>query len=104
MDLARQAELAKRRASVADMKQGVYLFKDIQLTRADVEWLLAMHEQGQGSIRWNEERQRERPGLDLRGAYLNDKEPGSAEHTWKVSMPLEPIWGTNPGQPAWRLF
>jgi uncharacterized protein YjbI with pentapeptide repeats len=47
-------------------------FKDIELSRADVEWLLATHENigGHGPINWSDESQRERAGLDLRGANL----------------------------------
>ena len=40
-------------------KQGVYPFKDIKLSRADIEWLLAMHEGGRGPVEWSDERQRE---------------------------------------------
>mgnify|MGYP002402111500 CR=1 FL=1 len=42
--------------------------KNIKLNRADVEWLLATHENGQGPIDWHEESQRMRQGLDFRGA------------------------------------
>src|SRR5260370_30594710 len=41
---ARQAYLAERRAIKPDIQQGTYPFKDITLTRADVEWLLATPE------------------------------------------------------------
>jgi hypothetical protein len=41
------------------------------LNRADVEWLLATHENGHGPVDWNEEQQRRRHGLDLRGADLD---------------------------------
>ena len=50
--------------------QHVYPFKNISLSRADVEWLLATHENGRGPVDWSDERQRERKGLDLRGANL----------------------------------
>ncbi|WIG59790.1 MAG: Pentapeptide repeat family protein [Ktedonobacterales bacterium] len=40
------------------------------LTRADIEWLLAAHEDGRGPVDWRDERQRTRAGLDLRGAQL----------------------------------
>jgi uncharacterized protein YjbI with pentapeptide repeats len=47
-------------------------FRNIELSRADVEWLLATHEDmgGHGPINWSDESQRERVGLDLRGANL----------------------------------
>jgi uncharacterized protein YjbI with pentapeptide repeats len=42
----------------------------VKLNRADVEWLLATHENGHGPIDWSDEHQRQREGLDLRGALL----------------------------------
>jgi uncharacterized protein YjbI with pentapeptide repeats len=70
IDTERQKYLDERRAIVPDIKQGVYPFKDVKLDRADVEWLLATHENGRGPVNWNDEKQRERKGLDLRGADL----------------------------------
>ena len=70
IDTKRQKYLDERRAIVPDIKQGVYPFKDVKLDRADVEWLLATHENGRGPVNWNDEKQRERKGLDLRGADL----------------------------------
>ena len=40
------------------------------LRRGDVEWLLATHEGGRGPVNWDDETQRTRVGLDLRGADL----------------------------------
>ena len=50
----------------------MYPFMEVKLDRADVEWLLAMHESGgvQGPIDWDIEEQRSREGLDLRGAIF----------------------------------
>ncbi len=70
IDIERQKYLAERRAIVPDIEQGIYPFKDIKLSRADVEWLLATHEDGRGPVDWSDESQRERLGLDLRGADL----------------------------------
>ena len=70
IDTERQKYLAERRAIVPDIEQGIYPFKDIRLSRADVEWLLATHENGRGPVDWNDKSQRNRPGLDLRGADL----------------------------------
>src|SRR5690348_1558194 len=70
IDESRQAYLAKRRAITPDAVQGIYSFKDIKLSRADVEWLLATHEGGRGPVEWSDESQRDRVGLDLRGAHL----------------------------------
>ena len=66
----RQQFLTNRLATIPDIKQGIYPFKDIKLTRADIEWLLANHENGRGPVDWADEQQRERLGLDLRGADL----------------------------------
>jgi uncharacterized protein YjbI with pentapeptide repeats len=70
IDGKRQKELDHRRAIVPDIQQGIYPFKGMKLSRADVEWLLATHENGRGPMDWNDESQREREGLDLRGALL----------------------------------
>lgn len=67
----RQAELAARRAVAPDVVHGVYPFKGVRLERADIEWLLATHEDGRGPVDPNEERQNDRMGLDLRGADLS---------------------------------
>jgi uncharacterized protein YjbI with pentapeptide repeats len=68
----RQRYLSERRAIQPDVERGIYPFKDVNLTRADVEWLLATHESGgmRGPVDWSDERQRTRDGLDLRGALL----------------------------------
>ena len=49
---------------------GTNPFQNKKLSRADVEWLLATLENGRGPIDWHDEIQRERWGLDLRGADL----------------------------------
>src|SRR5262249_56833989 len=71
IDLKRQAELARRRAVVPDIEKGIYPFREMKLSRADVEWLLATHQNVSGPIDWDEEDQRKREGLDLRGANLH---------------------------------
>ena len=65
---ARRAELEKRRALVPDIEKGIYPFKGMKLDRADVEWLLATH--AGGPVNWSNEKEREREGLDVRGADL----------------------------------
>src|SRR5438034_9347913 len=70
IDAERKRFLAERLAIEPDIKQGIFPFKDIKLARADVEWLLANHEKGRGPVDWSDEHQRERLGLDLRGADL----------------------------------
>lgn len=72
IDGPRQAYLTTQRHIPPNSKKSVYPFKDTQLTRADVEWLLATHESLgiRGPVDWSDERQRQREGLDLRGADL----------------------------------
>jgi uncharacterized protein YjbI with pentapeptide repeats len=72
IDAERQKYLTERRSITPDWKQGIYPFKDIKLSRADVEWLLATHENGRGPVDWSDENQRERKGLDLRGTELGE--------------------------------
>lgn len=71
IDTDRQKYLAERRAIIPDTEKGIYPFRGIKLNRADVEWLLATHENGRGPIDWSNEHQRKREGLDLRGADLS---------------------------------
>ena len=68
----RKQELSARRAIVPDIKKGIYPFRGVKLTRADVEWLLATHENGRGPVDWSDESQRDRFGIDLRGADLRE--------------------------------
>jgi uncharacterized protein YjbI with pentapeptide repeats len=72
IDVDRQKFLIERRNIQPNIEQGIYPFKDIEprLTRADIEWLLATHESGRGPVDWRDESQRQREGLDLRGADL----------------------------------
>src|SRR5450755_4239997 len=70
IDRKRQEELRRCRVVVPDTERGIYPFKGMRLSRADVEWLLTTHENGRGPVDWNDESQREREGLDLRGALL----------------------------------
>ncbi len=46
IDTERQRYLAERRAIAPDIEQGIYPFRGIKLSRADVEWLLATHAHG----------------------------------------------------------
>ncbi len=67
----RQEYLAERRKIKPDTERRIYPFKAIKLSRADIEWLLSTHENGRGPVDWNDQSQRERVGLDLRGADLH---------------------------------
>jgi Pentapeptide repeats (8 copies) len=68
INLERRVELEERRVLVPDVEKGIYPFKRMKLDRADVEWLLATHAGGPG--KWSDEKEREREGLDMRGADL----------------------------------
>ena len=72
IDVERQRQLEEHRARRPDSERGIYPFTGIEpaLDRADLEWLLATHEDGRGPVDWSDERQRGRTGLDLRGAVL----------------------------------
>jgi uncharacterized protein YjbI with pentapeptide repeats len=76
IDAKRQQYLAERRAVKPNIDKGIYPFRhengSIKLTRADLEWLLATHEDNgwRGPIDWSNEYQRGRTGVDLRGADL----------------------------------
>ena len=46
----RQHYLTERRNITPNIEQGIYPFQDVQLTHADIEWLLATYEEGCGPI------------------------------------------------------
>src|SRR6266516_4278123 len=66
----RQEQLTRCLATTPDITRGIYPFKGMKLSRADVEWLLATHENEGGSRARSDEQQQNRQGLDLRGADL----------------------------------
>ncbi len=66
----RQKVLAECRIRSTSSSNSTHSFKGQKLDRADIEWLLATHENGLGPVMWNDEQQRNRKGLDLRGAEL----------------------------------
>ena len=70
IDPERQHYLSERRTITPNIEQGLYPFKDVKLARADIEWLLATHDNGHGPIFWRSDNDRRRVGLDLRGADL----------------------------------
>jgi uncharacterized protein YjbI with pentapeptide repeats len=74
IDVGRQKYLAERRAIMTDVLTGIYPFKGVGLSRADIEWLLATHDNGRGPVDWTSESQPDpyfaRKGLDFRGADL----------------------------------
>ena len=70
IDLERQKELAHCLTLIPDIDKGVYPFKGVKLSRADVEWLLAESPNGQELVDNEDENRPERTGIDLRGAHL----------------------------------
>src|SRR5215469_4697867 len=66
----RHAYLTACLGTPPDVPQGIYPFKAVQLSRADVEWLLVRHEGG--PVDWSKASEREREGIDVRGADLRD--------------------------------
>ena len=70
IDKERQEKLALYRSIIPDPKKGIYSFKRVKLDRADIEWLLATHENGRGPVDWSDKSQRNRKWIDLRGADL----------------------------------
>jgi uncharacterized protein YjbI with pentapeptide repeats len=67
----RQGELHNWRSTQPSIGHSRYPFRGVRLNRADIEWLLASHESGQGPIEWTHDVQyTAHPGLDVRGADL----------------------------------
>src|SRR5215470_8597407 len=69
IDTKRQEELAQRRQIAPDIDKGIYPFKRMKLSRADMEWLLASTHGSRGGEE-NDWRRPGPPGLDVRGADL----------------------------------
>ncbi|HJT56200.1 MAG TPA: pentapeptide repeat-containing protein [Ktedonobacteraceae bacterium] len=89
----RQAELEHCRAIVPSIHQGIYPFRGMKLERADLEWLLATHEGGRGPVQWDDETERERKGLDMRGADLNQIDLSDLPLTRLIGGPTFQEWG-----------
>src|SRR5258706_8942965 len=70
IDAGQQKNLDERRSITPNIEKGIYPFGGIKLSRADVEWLLAMREDGQGPVGRRDKTQQEYEELDLRGADL----------------------------------
>ncbi|GHO60013.1 pentapeptide repeat-containing protein [Ktedonobacter robiniae] len=69
IDQARQDVLQSHARLSANIAQGIFPFKGVQLTRADIEWLIAAQEEECRRSEGDSAQQR-LPGLDLRGAAL----------------------------------
>jgi uncharacterized protein YjbI with pentapeptide repeats len=70
----RQDKLKMCLAIVSDIKKGIYPFRGMALSRADVEWLISTHESGHKPEDWNDKNQQPTEGLDLRGADLRHQD------------------------------
>jgi hypothetical protein len=76
IDKERQRYLGLRREVAPDIEKGIHPFRDengsFKRTRADVEWLLSIHENlgMTGPVDWSDPHQRERGGMNLQEAYL----------------------------------
>src|SRR5256885_17165168 len=57
IDFERQKYLNEHRVVMPDAKRGIYPFKDVTLSRSDIEWLLALYEEDNGELNWIHERQ-----------------------------------------------
>ncbi|HET8851230.1 MAG TPA: pentapeptide repeat-containing protein [Ktedonobacteraceae bacterium] len=74
IDEERQQRLLSYSRGEVDIERGRYPFKGVQLSRADVEWLLAMEEQRSAKARTGggtDGEQQKSLGLDMRGADLS---------------------------------
>lgn len=111
-DAERQEYLAKRRNIIPVIEKGIYPFRDVKLSRADVEWLLATHENERGPVDWNDEKQRNRTGLDVRGADMRQVNLSrlplaclsGGEYTrdeWLLEKPSSVKSGAKPGTSSW---
>lgn len=72
IDLDRQKFLTERSGIIPNVELGLYRFKDVMLSREDVEWLLVTHKPIQELINWSEGHHQSSYGLDLQGANLRD--------------------------------
>src|SRR6266568_488035 len=82
-----------------DPTKDCYPFKGVPLKRDDIEWLLLTHEGGAGPVIWNDEHQRKRNGLDLRGADLSGQNlsglplarirGGLSGNEWEMAPPAQ---------------
>lgn len=72
IDPDRQRYLFERLCTKRDFVQGIFPFKGIKLDRADIEWLLATHEDGSKPVDWQDKSQHNCEVLDLYGVDLCD--------------------------------
>ena len=73
IDEKRQQYLSDRRSMKPVISMGIYPFKDVKLDRADVEWLLATYDRGNGTVGpevYSDDVDGALTGVDVRGADL----------------------------------
>jgi uncharacterized protein YjbI with pentapeptide repeats len=81
------------------VKEGKYPFKGMKLTRADVIFLLSVHEDWQGSVEGSDLNQPTPKGLDLRGANLQGVDLGGLHLDYMLAGLTEEEWFiATPGQ------
>ena len=71
IDPERQKYLAERRSIKPDSEKGIYPFKGVKLSRADIEWLIATSEFGREQIEMIDGDQHGHEELDLREVDLS---------------------------------
>lgn len=71
VDPERQQQLLVSQATHPDIEKGIYPFKGIRLSRADIEWLVAMQQETTGQHHGHPAGRQKHLGLDLRGADLS---------------------------------
>jgi uncharacterized protein YjbI with pentapeptide repeats len=74
------------------VKEGKYPFKGMKLTRADVIFLLSVHEDGQGPVEGSDLNQPTPRGLDLRGANLQGVDLGGLHLDYMLAGLTEEEW------------
>jgi hypothetical protein len=71
VDPERLQQLMVSQATLPDIEKGIYPFKGVGLSRADIEWLVAMQQETTGQHPGHPAGGQKHPGLDLRGADLS---------------------------------
>ena len=66
IDFERQKFLTQRLAVQPDIQRGIYPFKDVKLSRADIEWLLATYKNESKPVDWSDKSLWLWQGLDAR--------------------------------------
>ena len=90
IDAKRQEELSQRRTIIPDIEKGIYPFKGMKLSRADVEWLLAgQNEQGGSGQTGLDLRGADLSQVDLRGLPLAGLRGGLASDEWRSGVTEE---------------